>query len=197
MQVRRFVTTIWHSNSWLLTQPQESTCYLVDCGDYLPLIRVIENEKLQPVAVFLTHIHFDHIGGLNKIMQRYPNLHIFTCEYGKAGLFSDQLNLSRYTNSPFIFAYPDSLKIIGEGMRIPLWKGTEMSVYETPGHNPSCLTFVTSGYIFTGDSYIPGLKVVTNLPDCEKDFAEQSFHRIIQLADSCDILPGHGDPGRI
>lgn len=41
-------------------------------------------------------------------------------------------------------------------------------VIETPGHCPSCLTYYTDNYIFTGDSYIPNVKVVTKLPYGDK-----------------------------
>lgn len=64
-------------------------------------------------------------------------------------------------------------------------------VYETPGHNPSCLCYANDDVIFTGDAYIPGCKVVTNLPHCDGKLAQSSVERILKLSVGKCIFPGH------
>ena len=54
--------------------------------------------------------------------------------------------------------------------------------YETPGHNPGCLTIVIGDLLFTGDAYIPEINIVTNLPKGDKKLAEKSLERIKKLA---------------
>ena len=68
-----------------------------------------------------------------------------------------------------------------------------MTAYETPGHCPSCLTYVLDNWIFTGDAYIPGVKVVTKLPHGDKILAKQSAERILNMAKSKNMCPGHGE----
>jgi glyoxylase-like metal-dependent hydrolase (beta-lactamase superfamily II) len=48
--------------------------------------------------------------------------------------------------------------------------------------------------IFTGDAYIPGISVVTNLPKANKELAQQSLHKILALAVGKTIYPGHNVP---
>ena len=67
-----------------------------------------------------------------------------------------------------------------------------MRVYSTPGHCPSCLTFQVENKLFTGDSYIPEVKVVSKLPKGNKNLAKVSEQRIIELSSGIDVCPGHG-----
>lgn len=72
-----------------------------------------------------------------------------------------------------------------------MFDGVTAKVYETPGHNGSCLTYEVNEFLFTGDSYIPGIKVVTNLPGGNKELAAQSLKRILELAYGKVLCPGH------
>ena len=82
---------------------------------------------------------------------------------------------------------------MSEGDKIELFDGISLDVFETPGHNKSCLTFKVGNSIFTGDAYIPGIKVVTTLPNANKMDAEASKERIAAMAQGFDLYPGHGD----
>jgi len=47
------------------------------------------------------------------------------------------------------------------------------------------------GRLFTGDAYIPGCKVVTNLPEGDKVLAAASVERILGLSEGLEVCPGH------
>ena len=78
-----------------------------------------------------------------------------------------------------------------EGDEKELFPNVKARVYETPGHHPSCLTFEVEDYLFTGDAYIPGVKVVTNLPGGNKEKAKASKERIEVLMSSHQLCAGH------
>ena len=82
---------------------------------------------------------------------------------------------------------------LNEGDKIDLYPDITLNVLATPGHCPSCLTYYTDNYIFTGDSYIPGIKVVTNLPKGNKSQAQESVKKIKGLMENRTICPGHGE----
>ena len=69
--------------------------------------------------------------------------------------------------------------------------GETCEVFETPGHDPSCLCFRIAQALFTGDAYIPGVKVFTGFPYSDKKLAAESLQRIISLISRITVFPGH------
>lgn len=59
------------------------------------------------------------------------------------------------------------------------------------GHNGSFLTYEVGEYLFTEDSYIPGVKVVTTFKGGDKMQAAESVERIMGLAKGKILCPGH------
>jgi hypothetical protein len=56
-----------------------------------------------------------------------------------------------------------------------------LEILETPGHNWSCLTFKIQNYLFTGDSYIPGVAVVTKLKGGDGLSNRKSLKKIMEM----------------
>lgn len=133
----------------------------------------------------LTHAHFDHIYGLPLLLERFPDVAIYTNEWGKAALADAKLNMSFYHETPVSIDCPN-VQVVKEGDRV-----FGFDVYETPGHNPSCLCFANSEVIFTGDAYIPDCKVVTNLPHGNNAQAAASVERVLALAEGKVVCAGH------
>lgn len=50
---------------------------LVDPGDAVPAIEALSRANLELIAVFITHHHPDHVGGLAKLMAKWPNLPVY------------------------------------------------------------------------------------------------------------------------
>ena len=180
--------SVFNSMTWLLSENGSNQMWLVDCGDFSPVLQVLGGKSIS--GVLLTHAHFDHIYGLPELLSRFPDSKIYTNGSGKESLANPRLNLSLYHEIPLTVEGPQ-IVVCGEGDVIQLFEGVWAKVYETPGHHPSCLTFEVGDYLFTGDSYIPGIKTVTNLPKSDKVLAFQSQDRITELANGKTILPGH------
>ena len=192
MTIHQIVNSIFNSCSYVLTQDKQS--WLVDCGDVDQILPLIDG-KLQ--GVLLTHAHFDHIYGLNNLESLFPGVPVYTVMAGLNGLMSDKLNFSRYYGEPFIFDSPDNVKLVNDGDSISLFDGCEMKALATPGHSPGCVTWLTSNAIFTGDSYIPGVKTVANLPHSDKDLALKNEALIRQMVENRSIYPGHAASNEI
>ena len=192
MTIHQIVNSIFNSCSYVLTQDKQS--WLVDCGDVDQILPLIDG-KLQ--GVLLTHAHFDHIYGLNNLESLFPGVPVYTVMAGLNGLMSDKLNFSRYYGEPFIFDSPDNVKLVNDGDSISLFDGVEIKAVATPGHSPGCVTWLTSNAIFTGDSYIPGVKTVANLPHSDKDLALKNEALIRQMVENRSIYPGHATSNEI
>ena len=188
IKVHQIINSIFESNTFILTY--ENQCWVIDIGDTDKISKYI-SDKYELKGVLLTHSHFDHIYGINDFHKKFPDCKIYTSEYGKTALKDAKKNLSFYHEQAIEYL-EDNVQILKEGDKIELFHNIYLEVLETPGHCPSCLTYYTDNYIFTGDSYIPNLKVVTNLPKGNKIQAQESLERIKELAKNRIICPGHG-----
>ena len=189
MLVHLSINTLFSSCTYILKDIGANDFIIVDPGDIESLHDIIDNSQFK--GVLLTHGHFDHIYGLNELIDHYPDTPIYTNEVGRELLMDDKKNLSYYHETPYVFEHPECIRIVDEGDVIALDENITAQVFATPGHNDSCLTFVINKAVFTGDAYIPGIKVVTNLPGGKKAVAKQSVERIIKFAKSKTIYPGH------
>lgn len=142
-------------------------------------------------AILLTHAHFDHIYGLNRVMEKNPVAKVYTNAYGAEMLIDSRKNLSKYHESPFTLDTPENIVIVNDNDEIEFTDGIKTKAIFTPGHNPSCITWIIGDSLFTGDSYIPGIKTVTNLPGADIKLATESEERLIRLGERYQIFPGH------
>lgn len=190
-QIKEIINSIFTSKTYIVYKEGLRDAWLVDIGDIEPVLVFCKEKGLSIVGVFLTHGHFDHIYGLPALMVHYPNCKVYTTEYGKQSLASDKLNMSKYHEQPIRYE-GNNVVVVHEGADMTLFDSEpQMLFYETPGHNPGCLTMVLGDVIFTGDAFIPGVVISTQLPNADKELAKQSQHRIIELAEGKRILPGH------
>jgi len=128
---------------------------------------------------------------LEALVEHFPECKVIVCEYAKQALASDKLNMSKYHGTPINFT-SDNIIVVKEGDKMTLFEyEPQMEFYETPGHNPGCLTMVMGNTIFTGDAYIPGVGANTRLPRANKEQAKESLERILKLAEGKTVLSGH------
>lgn len=198
LRVEHIVNSVFTSRTYILSDGLCNEFWLVDCGDVQPLMDLLSYEGRASAVikgVLLTHVHYDHIYGLPRLRELFPDVKVYTNAVGKKALVDTRLNMSKYHDDPIVFE-SDHVAVCGEGSLIKLFDGVQARVYETPGHHPTCLTFEVGDCLFTGDAYIPGEKVVTILPGADKIQASQSLERILRLADGMLVLPGHEVAGR-
>ena len=186
MVISQVVNSVFNSCSYVLTQ--DGATWIVDCGDIEQIIPLVKG----PVCgVLLTHAHFDHIYGLNSLLDRFPDAMIYTNEDGKRGLADDKWNFSRYHEEPFVLARPECVRVVPDGTSVRLFDQVSAQAVYTPGHSPCCVSWLVDNALFTGDSYIPGVRVVTNFPHSDKRLAAQSLQTIAQLLQGRQVCPGH------
>ena len=83
------------------------------------------------------------------------------------------------------------VEVLEEGDEVLLFPNVVLKAIYTSGHDWSCLSYYTDEVIFTGDSYIPNIKVITSFPKSDRDEAKVSLNRILDLAKTRDVYPGH------
>ena len=192
LKVSHIVNSVFTSRTYILTQEGSRSVWLIDCGDVPPIVDMLSSlggDSVIIKGVLLTHVHYDHIYGLPRLAEKFPSLRVYTNEYGKKALTDIRLNYSKYHNDPIVYE-SENVVTCDEGSVIELFDGVQAKVYHTPGHNPSCLTYEVGDYLFTGDAYIPGVKVVTTLKGGDKAKAAESVERILRLAEGKTVCAG-------
>lgn len=191
IEIHDITNTVFTSKTYILFKQGEDKAWLVDIGDIEPVFSFLDGHHLYVEGVFLTHAHFDHIYGLEALVARFPECKVYVTGFAGKALASDKLNLSRYHGTPINFV-SEKVFVVQENDRLALFDGEpELVFYETPGHNPGCLTMVLGDRIFTGDAYIPGVETNTKLPRADKEQAKVSLDRILRLSEGRTILSGH------
>ena len=166
-------------------------CFIVDPGDSAEAIAdYIEGSGLNPVAILLTHGHFDHIMAVEPLRKRYEGIRVYACTQ-EIALFEDTVNNeTKSIGHPLIIKDIDYLD---DGAVIKLI-GHDVRLIHTPGHTiGSCCFYVQDeGILFSGDTLFAG--------DCGRtDLATGDFRSIIhsirevlmQLPDETKVYPGH------
>lgn len=189
LNVKKVIGKVLSSNSYVLFEDNQADCFLIDVGDADAILAELPN-NIAVKGIFLTHAHFDHIAGINKIVGCFPNCLVYTSIYGADALKDARKNFSYYHGNSIVYQ-GDNVVILSEGEAVSLFTDVKLNVLATPGHCPSCITYFTNDYIFTGDSYIPRVEVVTKLPRGNKKEAEFSLEKILVLIENRKVYPGH------
>lgn len=188
--IDHIVNSIFNSITYILPVGNERDCWLVDCGDVEKIITQGWNIR----GVLLTHAHTDHIYGINKLLETFPDALIYTNAEGAMGLQNPKWNFSRYHDDieDFIISSPQNVRVIEKEGTLQIDDDLTVEVLFTPGHEPSCLSFLIGNNLFTGDAYIPGIKTVVTFPRSNKQLAIASEQRLKALeATGIKIMPGH------
>lgn len=191
IEVFDITNSIFTSKTYILSKEGVDKAWLVDIGDIEPVLSYLYERHLYVEGVFLTHAHFDHIYGIEALIERFPECKVYVCEYAKHALASEKLNMSKYHGTPIKYCR-DNVSVVKDGESMTIFEGEpKLEFYETPGHNPGCLTMVIGNMVFTGDAYIPGVGVNTKLPRADKELAKLSLEKIKKLAEGKKVLSGH------
>lgn len=170
---------IMNSVTYVLYTENIDYCVLIDCGEYEALQSTLEKIGKKAKAVLLTHGHLDHIYGLKDLLKDEPSLIIGTNDEGHKELGNSRKNLSFYHEMPFTVEGYNPL-ILSDKQILHFEGLADIEVIATLGHSPSCITYKIGQNLFTGDAYIPGVKIFTSFPRGNK---KQSLESIALLSE--------------
>ena len=127
-------------------------------------------------------------------MDVFPSVRIFASEEGIHGLYNSKTNLSLFFESPYIFSGQNCCTLVNNQICTPL-STVIVEAYYTPGHDVSSMVFaINNECLFTGDSYLPGNKIITSFPGSNKEMEINSSEFIKSMISKYRyIYPGHGN----
>ncbi|MEW4284057.1 MBL fold metallo-hydrolase [Priestia koreensis] len=172
----------------------EKECLIVDPGgEAQKVFQTIEKHKVKPLAILLTHAHFDHIGAVDEVRERY-NLPVHLHRLEKEWPTNPELNGSRFFPLGEITAKPASDLIQGEGEQTI--GGFTFQILETPGHTPGSVSFyfAEERWVVSGDALFARSIGRTDLPGGNEPQLLKSIHdKLLTLPEDTLVLSGHGE----
>lgn len=192
IRIHRIINSFFNSNTYIIYQDNYPDAWLIDCGDAESICEFADSLQKKIKGAFLTHTHYDHIYGLNRMLEQNPDFIVYTSSNGIHGLLSPKFNLSLYHDDNF--SYIGQAIALKAGDQMKIFENATITAHETEGHDWSCLTYTLGNRIFTGDSYIPGIKTMASFPKSNKQKAATSEQYIKSLFKPGTIVcPGHND----
>lgn len=189
VEVARFEVGPLAENAWLVVDRDTGDAALVDPGDEGPrLAAAIDDAGVRLVAIWLTHAHFDHIGAVRHVRERF-GVPVYLHE-ADLPLFEAGPRQAAAWGIPFEGDVAPQRRY-GEGDRVSA--GTlAFDVLHTPGHSPGHVTLVGHGLALSGDCLFAGSVGRSDLPLSDPAALERSLVRLMALPPATRVLPGHG-----
>lgn len=186
MKLYHVVTGLLRVNTYILVNESTDECVIIDCGErYKQIKQTLDSMRLKPVAVLLTHAHFDHSGCAKRLQDDGARIYISKIDAPK---LLDDRNLSADFGRKFDYLTADYLFSDGEEFEIA---GIKFKAILTPGHTDGSATFIAGDMLFTGDTLFSGSVGRTDFVSGSRDDMVKSVKRLFALDGDYSVYPGH------
>lgn len=193
-------------NCYVLAPHQGADAVIEDPGQraVAPLRRILDENRLTPAAVLLTHGHIDHMWSAQKVADSYgcpvfihpEDRHLLSDPIRGIGPRIGQVALGALFREP-----RQVVEFDRDGDKLDLG-GISVAVDHTPGHTRGSVVFRVADsagdLVFTGDTLFKQSVGRTDLPGGSgRDLLGSIVEKLLVLDDRTVVLPGHGESSTI
>ena len=178
----------YQTNTYIVHRGDSSKCAVIDPG-YAPDIILEQAAKLGLTveAVLLTHGHFDHVGGVEEIVNATG-----------CALWMSEGDWSQFKNPITAYFFPlancdfTEVQFCEHAEQISAG-GLTFTVLATPGHTHGSVCYLCEDVLFSGDTLIAGSCGRTDLPGGSRKTIAESLKYLAELEGDFTVYPGHGE----
>ena len=194
MKIDRLILGEFETNCYVLRSSEAAKdCLIVDAGlGANKLIKFLDEHKLNPVSIVLTHGHIDHIEGVAALRAGFPDIKVHIHKLDAEMLTEPYANLSAMTGTAFRVEPADFLL---DEQSVIEQADIKLSVLHTPGHTPGgiCLYSEEEGIVFTDDTLFADSIGRTDFPNGNMEQLLKSIReKLFTLPDETKVYSGHG-----
>lgn len=146
----------------------EKQIIIVDPGDESPVIQAVEQNNYQPQAIFITHHHGDHTGGISALVKNY-----------QIPVYGPALERIPQITHKLSQKHTISLKSMGLSFRI----------LDVPGHTRGHIAYYGHSSLFIGDTLFAG--GCGRLFEGTAEQMHQSLSQLLELDNETMIYCAH------
>lgn len=191
LAIRMMVLGPVQTNCFFLINEDTKEVLVIDPADYAQkIIEWMKSENLKPVAILLTHGHFDHIMGVEGIRKEY-GIPVYASRDEVDVLAKPQLNVSTMMGA-YLSMKADELFADGDVLELA---GMKLKVISTPGHTIGsvCFYIEEEKVLISGDTLFEASVGRTDFPTgSSRQLIESIKTRLFILPDDTSVFPGHG-----
>lgn len=181
MDIKRIYIPSVYTNCYLLADEATGAAAVIDPGDDVTdtVERLCADNGWTLRGVFLTHGHYDHVGGVTALRQAFPGVPVYLHPADTGG--TSQLLPTAGLGNVTLWRDGDVVKL-GE---------LQVEVLHTPGHTPGSVCLRCRDILFSGDTLFAGSCGRTDFPGGSMEEMMTSLARLGGLEGDLRVLPGH------
>lgn len=192
LKINQYVVGPVQTNCYFAINDDTKELLVIDPGaSPKQLAERIRQETCTPVAILLTHGHFDHATGAEELAKEF-DIPIYAYETEKETLEDANLNVSWMMGESLVFHADKFLK---DEQEINL-AGFHIRVLHTPGHTKGgcCYYFPYENVVFCGDTLFCTSVGRSDLPGGSASELIRSIQeKLMTLPERTTVYPGHND----
>ena len=172
-----------------------NNCVVVDPGseNNTHIYRSLENEKLRPEYIILTHEHFDHCWGVNDMRNVYPNVKLVCSQICSEAIQDKKRNYSVFHQQPGFDLKPADI-VLEDVNWVMNWNENQIRFVPAQGQSAAGIIIFIDKYVFTGDTLIKDIKTVTKLKTASKERLKDCLMMLEkEKGNKLIVCPGHGE----